>query len=75
MNQPAEELAEAAYTEYGEAADWKNFQGNPMPLWAELPQEIRDRWLAAAGKVRDMCDANRARYATAAPSRPLPAST
>lgn len=41
-------LAETAYQAYGEQAGWKNYQGNPMPTWNDLPEAIRLCWLAAA---------------------------
>lgn len=41
-------LARAAYQRYGAVTDFKNFQGNPMPAWAELPATIRKAWVAAA---------------------------
>lgn len=37
-----------AYTAYGCAVDFKNFQGDEMPLWRNLPQKIREAWEAAA---------------------------
>jgi surface antigen len=40
--------AEGMYQAYGNAADWKNYQGNPMPQWSELPPNIQTYWRAAA---------------------------
>jgi len=45
-------LGEIGYEAYGDAADWKNYEGKPMPRWVELPQHIRDKWAAAASAIR-----------------------
>ena len=50
------DYAERAYMAYGEKAKWKNFQGNPMPKWAELPENIRTCWTAAAAKIIEDCN-------------------
>jgi hypothetical protein len=39
-------LAEEAYQRYGAVTDFKNFQGNPMPAFAELPERIQAAWEA-----------------------------
>jgi hypothetical protein len=44
-------LAEVAYQAYGSATDFKNYQGNPMPAWADLPDTIRHAWTVAADAV------------------------
>ena len=43
----AEEMAEAGYRRYGMVTGFKNFQGNPMPLWEALPEQIKGAWIAA----------------------------
>lgn len=43
-------LGQQAYAAYGEQVGFKNFQGNPMPEWADLTEIIQDAWRAAAGK-------------------------
>lgn len=43
-------VAEAMYKWYGDHADWKNFQGNRMPEWHELPKDIRGHWIFVAEK-------------------------
>lgn len=48
MEDPQITLARAAYSRYGAVTDYKNFQGNPMPKWEELPEKIRQAWVAAA---------------------------
>lgn len=44
-------LAIAAYQAYGEEVGWKNWQGQPMPLWDELPAHIKEAWLKASEAV------------------------
>lgn len=48
MSDPTE-LAKVAYRAYGEATDFKNLQGGPMPSWKGLGEQIQGAWLAAAG--------------------------
>ena len=45
-------LAREAYDAYGATTLYKNFQGNPMPKWDDLPEKIRTAWVAAALRVR-----------------------
>jgi hypothetical protein len=45
------ELALIAYTAYGRVTDFKNFQGNPMPKWDELPEKIQGAWIASVQAV------------------------
>lgn len=42
------DLGRKQYEDYGNFVHWKNFQGNPMPKWDELPQTIRGAWAAVA---------------------------
>lgn len=44
-------LAEIAYRAYGKRTAWKNYQGQPMPDWFELPATIQSAWRAAAWAV------------------------
>jgi hypothetical protein len=41
-------LARQAYYAYGSVTDFKNFQGNPMPEWEQLPPKIQEAWGAAS---------------------------
>jgi hypothetical protein len=41
-------LGKLSYTAYGKVTDFKNFQGDPMPAWDDLPAKIREAWQAAA---------------------------
>ena len=45
------ERAKAAYAAYGEVVGWKNFRGDPMPQWSELPEVIQRGWDAAGEAV------------------------
>ncbi len=45
------ELAKAAYDAYGQATDFKNYQGLPMPRWDDLGDMIQGAWVAAANRV------------------------
>lgn len=40
-----EKMARYGYESYADNSEWKNFQGNEMPLWDNLPQNIRDNWI------------------------------
>jgi hypothetical protein len=40
--------AERCYRVYGAVTDFKNFQGNPMPDFADLPPKIQEAWGAVA---------------------------
>ena len=44
-------LARCAYDAYGHSTGWKNFQGNPMPEWADLGESVQHAWRAAAYEV------------------------
>jgi hypothetical protein len=41
-------LDRAAYSRYGAVTDYKNFLGNPMPSFDELPPKIQQAWVMAA---------------------------
>ncbi len=49
-----QELARVAYEAYAADSDWKNYQGNPMPQWQDLPENIRQHWRAAIKKVTEL---------------------
>jgi hypothetical protein len=46
--------AKIAYKAYGETTEWKNFQGEPMPEFENLPLIIKKAWERAALAVRDV---------------------
>jgi hypothetical protein len=43
----ADQLTIAAYAAYGASVGWKNFAGNAMPEWHELPPRIQEAWRAS----------------------------
>ena len=49
------ELAEKAYAAYGAVTDHKNYQGLPMPAWADLPPKIQEAWRAATSATVTHC--------------------
>jgi hypothetical protein len=51
-----EELAEAGYTAYGHAVEWRAYTGQPMLVWAALPLRQRAGWRAATAAVRAALD-------------------
>lgn len=42
------DLARETYTAYGASVGFKNFQGNLMPAFDDLPDAIVDAWIAAS---------------------------
>ena len=46
-------LARVAYQAYGQVTDFKNFRGDPMPDWDDLPEHIQQAWIAAADAVKE----------------------
>lgn len=50
-----DELAQAAFAAYGEAVGGRNHQGQPIPAWEDLGDEIRGAWRAATQAVMDRC--------------------
>lgn len=44
-------LAERGYNAYGDECNWLNYQGSSMPTWDELPQRIKNNWIAAAKAI------------------------
>ncbi len=49
---PGDELAAHLYAAYNRAGDpataGLNYQGKPCPEWSDLPENIREKWRAAA---------------------------
>lgn len=50
-------LGQIAYNAYGEVTNFKNFQGNPMPVFDELPEIIQTAWQKAAEKIVEITEA------------------
>ena len=53
-------LGAIGYDAYGEAANWKPFDGRAMPTWgdlgkAEVGRETQRRWEVAAAAIADCC--------------------
>lgn len=44
-------LGKQAYKAYSRTTDNKNFQGNPMPDWNDLPETIRKAWENASQEI------------------------
>lgn len=44
-------FAKKGYEAYGNQTDFKNFRGEPMPAWDELPETIQSAWVAAANVI------------------------
>ena len=44
-------LAKRAYKTYGKAVDFKNYQGNPMPEFDELPEKIKNAWIQVIKEI------------------------
>lgn len=49
-----ETIAREAYEAYGHSTGGKNFQGDPMPEWGDLPDAIRAAWRAAVERVMEL---------------------
>lgn len=52
--------ARIAYTAYGRVTDFKNFRGEPMPEYDNLPPKIQQAWEKAAGTIWDLATTGRA---------------
>ena len=46
-----EEVAKSAYLAYAAVTDNKNFRGEEMPKYEDLPDRIKDAWNAAVRQV------------------------
>ena len=44
---PWRDVAEQAYHAYGDTVGWKNFAGQQMPAFTDLPETIQRAWEAA----------------------------
>lgn len=45
------QMAEAGYAAYAKTTDGKNFRGEPMPEFDQLPEKQREAWVNAAGAI------------------------
>jgi hypothetical protein len=46
------DLGREAYNAYGLVTQFKNYRGEPMPAWENLPVETMSAWVAAADHIR-----------------------
>lgn len=53
-----ESIAASAYRAYAAVTDNKNFRGEEMPKWDDLPEPIRIAWEAAARHVANLTNWN-----------------
>lgn len=51
QNMSPDQTAQNAYHAYGDSTGWKNFLGNPMPAWEDLPATIQQAWRDATKSV------------------------
>jgi len=51
---PWRDIAASAYRAYAASTGNKNFRGEPMPAFNELPQAIRTAWEAAVRQAGDV---------------------
>jgi hypothetical protein len=49
-------IAESAYKSYAASTGNKNFKGDPMPEWNDLPLGIQTAWEASARQVMFICN-------------------
>lgn len=47
-------LAQIAYEVYAEHQNWKNYQGNPIPPWDQVRDDIKGAWVSAIRAVLDL---------------------
>jgi hypothetical protein len=48
-------LGQIGYEAYGDHAEWKSFDGRPMPKWAEVRPDIVEKWEVAAAAIAAAC--------------------
>jgi hypothetical protein len=46
-------LAQIGYEAYGAHADWKAYDGKPMPKWDDLRLDIKEKWVVAVAAILD----------------------
>lgn len=44
-------LARSMFDAYGDHADWKAWDGRPMPQWSEVNDAVRSHWVASAQRA------------------------
>lgn len=48
-------LGQVAYEAYCENRGWKSFNGEPLPHWDNVKEDIRKSWEIAAKAVEQFC--------------------
>lgn len=56
------EIAASAYRSYAASTGNKNFRGEPMPAFQDLPEPIRIAWQAAVRQVGDIFECPRTAF-------------
>ena len=51
MDSLEEKQAIAAYEGYSETRGWKAYNGDPLPYWPDVKEDIKEGWRAAAKAV------------------------
>lgn len=46
-----EGIAELGYIAYSKSTNNKNFRGDEMPKWKDLPEAIQKAWMAATDEI------------------------
>lgn len=46
-----EKYGEIAYNAYCETRDWKSYNGDPLPKWPDVREDIKHGWKKATSKV------------------------
>jgi hypothetical protein len=49
-----ESRGQLAYTAYCRSVEFKAVNGDDLPVWADLPERIRQAWMKAAGVLWDL---------------------
>jgi len=55
-----ESRARIAYAAYGRVTGFKNFRGDPMPIFDDLPEQIQEAWKKAANTIWDLATTGQA---------------
>ncbi|HEY8095006.1 MAG TPA: hypothetical protein VIE65_02795 [Methylobacter sp.] len=53
MEHHSRSLGQVGYEAYGDDAQWKAYDGNPMPKWTDLRFDIKRKWEVAAQAIVD----------------------
>lgn len=56
-----ESRARIAYTAYGQKVGFKAFNGDELPRFHEMPENIRNAWIAATNVIWDLATTGHAK--------------